>query len=138
MSQGKRNRAHQPDIGNGKPVQLSAISKEHGIAGIVPPTMIYPSLMAPERLPISPASRHMQNHRPVSPPFPGPPSKFTSENCQNSTDAFSRVLLADLNGGLAIGCGQKIPECKAIKGHYLTSKAGGFRRTRADLRLFSM
>ena len=138
MSQGKFNRVHQPDIGNGKPVQLSAISKEHGIAGIVPRMMISPSLTAPKRLPISPASWHMQNYRPVSPPFPAHPHKSTSGNLPKTPCVFSRVLLADLMRGWTIGCGKKIPDCKAIKGHYLASKAGGSRQTGLYLGPFSM
>jgi hypothetical protein len=40
-----------------------------------------------------------QLHRPVSPPFPGPLPKFTSENLPNTAGAFNRVLLADLMRG---------------------------------------
>ena len=105
---------------------------------VEPRTRISASLTAPKRLALSPASRPRQPDRPVSPPFPAHLHKSTSENLPKPTCAFNRVLLADPGAGRVIGCGKKILGCKAIKGHYLASKAGEFRQMGLDLSDFSM
>ena len=48
-----------------------------------------------------------------------------------------RVFSADPGAGRVIGCGKKILDSWAVKGHYLTSKSGEFRQTGLVLGDFS-